>query len=381
MNGFVLLSASTFIYFTYHILDQGLCEASTDGFQRDPSNKLRFAQFKDHFYHVLDVPRVEGVTVQTWRHCLLRCVKNDQCFSTNVGAFPLPNGNIPCELLPTDKYNASGKFKANHTFHHFSIVSPCESFPCQHGGTCKALYETNDYNCTCTPNYIGSNCEMCKASSCKEMYECGFHESKAYPLQTDIGQVLVYCHMTLPACGGGQWTPVMKINGSKTTFRFRSSLWSDMNTFNTAGGSTGFDFEETKLPTYWNTPFTKICLGMKIEQQTRFIVINQTASSLYSIMANDQYRATSLGRDTWKSLAGEDASLEPYCDKEGFNVVCGMKVRIGIVGNDANLCTQCGSYVAFGVTLSVPPFTGNRATGISDNGYKRTEAMGYILIQ
>ncbi|KAJ7360631.1 hypothetical protein OS493_015740 [Desmophyllum pertusum] len=122
MNGLMLLSASTFIYFTYHILDQGFCEAAEAGLQRDPSKKLTYALFKDHYFHVLDVPKVEGVTVQTWKHCLLRCVKNDQCFSTNIAAFPLPNGNLSCELLPTDKYSASEKFKANHTFHHYSIV-------------------------------------------------------------------------------------------------------------------------------------------------------------------------------------------------------------------------------------------------------------------
>ena len=130
MNRVFLLSASTFIYFTCNIFDQSLCYTSQTGLQRDPNNNFRFALFKDHLFHVLDVPRVEGVTVQTWRHCLLRCVKNEQCFSTNIGAFSLSNGNVSCELLPTDKYNASEKFKANHTFHHFSIVvsNSCTSY-------------------------------------------------------------------------------------------------------------------------------------------------------------------------------------------------------------------------------------------------------------
>ena len=30
---------------------------------------------------------------------------------------------------------------------------------------------------------------------------------------------------------------------------------------------TGFDFRETKLLSYWNTSFSKICFGMKIDQQ------------------------------------------------------------------------------------------------------------------
>lgn len=123
MNVFVLFSASAFIYFTFGILDASFCDASDlAGLQRDPSNPFRFAQFIEHFYHVLDVPKIEGVTVQTGRHCLLRCVQNDRCFSTNTGAFHLPTGNISCDLLATDKYNASEKFKANHTFHHYSIM-------------------------------------------------------------------------------------------------------------------------------------------------------------------------------------------------------------------------------------------------------------------
>ena len=123
MNGFVLLSVSVFIYFTYQILDDGLCDIpQLPGLHRQPEKQLRYAQFIEHFYHVLDVPRIEGVEVQTGRHCLLRCVKNDRCFSVNTGAFHLPNGNVSCDLLPTDKYNASKKFKANHTFHHYSIM-------------------------------------------------------------------------------------------------------------------------------------------------------------------------------------------------------------------------------------------------------------------
>ena len=123
MNVFVLLSASTFIYFTFQILDAGFCDAiDLAGLERDPNNPVRYAQFIEHFYHELDVPRIEGITVQTGRHCLLRCVKNDRCFSTNTGSFHLPNGNISCDLLATDKYNASEKFRANHTFHHYSIM-------------------------------------------------------------------------------------------------------------------------------------------------------------------------------------------------------------------------------------------------------------------
>ena len=126
MNGFaglVLLSASTFIYFTHQILDDAFCDATRWAFlQRDPNKQFRYAQFIEHFYHVLDVAKIEGVAVPTGRECLLRCVNNDRCFSANTGAFHLPNGKISCDLLLTDKYNASEKFKVNRTFHHYSIM-------------------------------------------------------------------------------------------------------------------------------------------------------------------------------------------------------------------------------------------------------------------
>ena len=41
-------------------------------------------------------------------------------------------------------------------------------------------------------------------------------ENKAYPIHTDAGQQLVYCHFSnLGDCGPGPWTMVMKIDGFK----------------------------------------------------------------------------------------------------------------------------------------------------------------------
>lgn len=121
MNGFVLLSFSTLVYFLCHVLDQGVCDAP-DSLHRDPNKKLTYVVFKDHSFHDLDVPKVEAAIVKTGRKCLLRCVKNHQCFSANIAAFPRADGNLLCVLLSTDKYSAPEKFRANHSFHHYSIV-------------------------------------------------------------------------------------------------------------------------------------------------------------------------------------------------------------------------------------------------------------------
>ena len=171
------------------------------------------------------------------------------------------------------------------------------------------------------------------------------------------------------------------------TFHYDSVYWNDKKEYNLPGGETGFDSKETKLPTYWNTPFSKICLGMKIGNQTNFIVINKKANSLYSLIADGKYRATSLGRDTWKKLIGSQASLQYNCNKDGFNAVGdrsrSSKARIGILGNNQNDCSSPNSRIGFG-TGGKPDNSntrGNEATYLPDNEDKHIKTMGYILVQ
>ena len=240
-------------------------------------------------------------------------------------------------------------------------------------------------------------------------------QSQVYPLMFGSQTIPVFCQMENFGCGDGGWTLAMKIAGTQVnslsplrnsryywneheqiknailvfqrTFHYDSQFWSNRNGYNFAGGKTGFDSQETKLPTYWNTSFSKICLGMKIGPQLRFIVINRHANSLFSLIADGKYRATSLGRNTWKSLIGSRASLQPNCNKEGFNAVGGSfrlsKARIGITANEQNDCGSCDSRIGFGTGgLHDDSNTcGNEATYSPDNGDKHIKAMGYILVQ
>ena len=126
---------------------------------------------------------------------------------------------------------------------------------------------------------------------------------------------------------------------------------------------------------------------MKIGHQLRFILINRRANSLFSLIADGKYRATSLGRNTWKWLIGSQASLQSYCNKEGFNAVGDnprlSKARIGITANQENNCGSCDSRIGFGTGgLHDDSNTcGNEATYSPDNGNKHIKAMGYILVQ
>lgn len=81
MNGFVIFSVSIFLYFRFHIFDQGACSnIVAPSINRDPSKTPTFVHFKDNSFHSLLVPPVTQNSVQTSKHCLLQCLKNDGCF-------------------------------------------------------------------------------------------------------------------------------------------------------------------------------------------------------------------------------------------------------------------------------------------------------------
>ena len=129
---------------------------------------------------------------------------------------------------------------------------------------------------------------------------------------------------------------------------------------------------------------------MKIlgRDEKHFILINKTADSLFSLIADGQHRATSLGRETWKSLLGSEGSLQLNCNMEGFNVISTTtscaKTRIGIIANDQNGCNLCpDSRIGFG-SGGEPDYSntcGIAAVHETDNGHKFLKAMGYILVQ
>ena len=125
---------------------------------------------------------------------------------------------------------------------------------------------------------------------------------------------------------------------------------------------------------------------MKVGAESKFIVLNKEASSLHSLIADGQYRQTSLGREAWKNLISE-ASLQQKCNKEGFNVLSDLakhsKARIGIVGNNEDDCGSSDSRIGFG-TAGYPDDAnscGDVAKHGGDKGDKLIKAMGYIFVQ
>ncbi|XP_028390758.1 uncharacterized skeletal organic matrix protein 5-like isoform X2 [Dendronephthya gigantea] len=198
----------------------------------------------------------------------------------------------------------------------------------------------------------------------------------------------VYCHMEeISECGTGGWTLVMKVDGEKDTFHYNSSYWADKKVFNEDDGLEGMSEKETKLASYWNTPFTKICLGMKDKSDSvKWIVIKHKANSLFELIANGEFIETKVGENQWKSLI-TDSELQPYCNKEGFNIDGGHQtyLRIGLVANNNNDCKSCNSCIGFGASVRG---CNNQLRSIACGNiydcrqtYRSTPNSGYIYVQ
>ena len=138
---------------------------------------------------------------------------------------------------------------------------------------------------------------------------------------------------------------------------------------------------EAKSALYHNTPFKKVCLGMTRNGVTNWILDNYTATSLYSVIADGNYRKTNTGRAEWMSLIN-DTSLQDNCNKEGFNVKCsrsGRKLRIGIFGNNEDKCDSCDSVIGFGIEMNKWNWPSGNIHYYNTNIKLKT--FGYIFVQ
>jgi hypothetical protein len=156
-------------------------------------------------------------------------------------------------------------------------------------------------------------------------------------------------------------------------------LWTNKESYAVEDGLEGLTEKESKLASYWNTPFKKICLGMTVNGDRRWMVLDYEASSLYSVIADGQYRSTSAGRVAWKSLIA-GSTLQPNCNHEGFNIQFPtMNVRLGLVANNENNCWSSDSGIGFGINSYYSAEMDYQACGIKFA--VDIPAFGYILVQ
>ncbi|RMX43467.1 hypothetical protein pdam_00001885 [Pocillopora damicornis] len=210
-------------------------DARNKTLSRGTDRGMAYAKFKPHQFSYLNITSIGSDYVLQGSECGLVCVNIPSCFSFNLGAFRNVIGKVICELLPSDIYNNSEKFVLSQSHHHYSIASPCISWPCQNKGTCAAQYQENSYVCVCAKGYTGKHCELGKnifdgrhmflltgAKDCGELYNAGKRSNGVYIINPDgSGDFHVYCDHTT---SGGGWTVFQKrLDGSVSFYRDWSS--------------------------------------------------------------------------------------------------------------------------------------------------------------
>ncbi|XP_028396184.1 uncharacterized protein LOC114520158 [Dendronephthya gigantea] len=310
--------------------------------------------------HVIDTKQAESEF-----ECGLHCVRKESCASVNYKISGIGKGR--CELNnDAIQETSNGDEETNPEFNHLVIEiekrrksietqlqEPVQSEEYRRLSSCKDVLKKNRkaINGVYTLNSIATN----------QSYD-------------------VYCHMAnITACGGGGWTLVMKMNGENDTFIYNSPLWTNKETHAIQDGLEGLTEKESKLASYWKTPFTKVCLGMSYNGNRKWMTFDYTANSLYSAIADGTFRATTAGWAAWKSLV-RDSSLQRNCNREGFNVI--SKIRIGLFANQEKDCNSCDSRIGYGIWINRKT-CGNYAhpNWDPDNGGKDFVTFGYILVQ
>lgn len=242
-----------------------------------------------------------------------------------------------------------------------------------------------------TPLRVGTcpdgNSAASAARSCKDILDTGNSVGDGvYWLDPDgetgpTAPFSAYCDMT---SDGGGWTLVFKIDGNKTTFSYDAALWTNQNTLNPTAVAP--DTTEAKLPGFLSMPFTELRLGITVSGTTNWKTLSYSASSLYSIFSSNTYIATSVGRNYWKGLIN-GSSLQPNCNKEGFNVAGpGASVRLGMINNQENDCNSPDSRLGFGGSGTNCGQDGSNSCGNSaycsgDNGNQNIKGFGMIWVR
>ena len=78
--------------------------------------------------------------------------------------------------------------------------------------------------------------------------------------------------------------------------------WTNKETYAVEDGLEGLTEKQTKLPSYWKTPFDKICLGMKVNGVTKWIMVNHQPNSLFNVIEDGVFKNTNVGNNKWLSL-------------------------------------------------------------------------------
>lgn len=326
------------------------------------------------------------VSLGDWLSCTLACHEDTSCISYNYNmktrSCDLNDYGVLTSVLATDLLIR----KRGVVFHQIRAAE--NNLPR------RTVDAASQCDCSCTSESAcrpGRDSYDSLPESCKEIWEKSrirVDGSFFIRAKSQSGYAHVFCHMTpIPGCGDGGWTLVMKLNGSQKTFKYHSKHWTSDLEYNEKAG-TNMKEEETKLSSYWSTPFTRLCLGMRdaAEQDTNWISLEHAATSLRDVIDNGNYTATNLTITKWKSLLSH-SQIDEQCTKQGFNtdfstVSFSGKARIGIIGFPVR-CNSGGasSRIGFGTEGSWYGMQDSNSCGNERGSTTSKTAFGYIFVQ
>ena len=192
-----------------------------------------------------------------------------------------------------------------------------------------------------------------------------------------------------PGEDGGGWTLVMKVDGGDNGFDYDDARWTDDQVGPPASGDDPLIRagataalvvdNDLKLRAFLHVKVDELRVGFapRIGGSTAFSFVKRRLAEPveYNLLAGGLESArqlftptgerllTSPGRDEWLEVNPE-FSLQANCNRAGINVRGGggllPRVRVGILGNDVNDCSNPDSYIGVGAAGDNANVAGNR---------------------
>ncbi|XP_028396056.1 uncharacterized protein LOC114520053 [Dendronephthya gigantea] len=328
------------------------------------SERLNETVFRRHVGKYLENHIFRTEKAESEFECVLHCFKETGCASVNYKTSGIDKGL--CELNNMTMNDSLDEAVYNLEYTHLEIFwaapAPVFSSATKYFPSCKVLHLHRPL----LPNGVYS-----------------------LRLNSSTAPYKVYCHMTdIQGCGGGGWTLALKVDGKKSTFYYESSHWTNKESYAVEDGLEGLTEKESKLASYWNTPFKKICLGMTVNGDRRWMMLDYEASSLHSLIAGNQFQRTSAGKNAWMSMI-VGSLLQANCNREGFMIrnafhIYSFDARLGFLANNEGDCLSSDSWVGFGAKYTgcetVNLACGNRVV-CGSSQLVNIPAFGYMLVQ
>ena len=141
------------------------------------------------------------------------------------------------------------------------------------------------------------------------------------------------------------WVLAAVIDGTRSTFDYDKSIWTDTTTLDADG--------EKKTAAFNDIASNDIRIEFERSETSciqQFDYSHNLQMTLREIFAGGQRVSASPGKAAWIGLGCNNFAIQPHCNRHGFNVEGGWnKIRYGIIFNNENNCNSPDASVGIGI--------------------------------